>query len=123
MPVNNESRTLRTIIERVLHAPVDVECVVDYSRDGSPELLNDLARAESRIKVDSQPVNLGKGTSTTHGDTSDDRCGWRLNHGRSSGRITPFASRLFDPLVPVFKRLDGVVPGKGLTWLAVARAP
>ena len=49
--------------------------------------------------------------------------GWRINHGRSSGRISPFASRVFNLLVPVLKRLDGVLPGKGLTWLAVARVP
>ena len=48
---------------------------------------------------------------------------WRLNHGRTSGRITPFASRLFNLLVPLLRRLDGVLPGRGLTWLAVARVP
>ena len=65
VPVYNESRTLRTIIERVLDTPADVElelvCVDDGSSDDSLEILRDLASQDSRIRVISQPSNLGKG--------------------------------------------------------------
>ena len=65
MPVYNESRTLRTIIDRVLDSPVDMEieliCVDDCSQDDSLEILNELNRQDDRIKVIAQPVNMGKG--------------------------------------------------------------
>ena len=65
MPVYNESRTLRTIVQRVLASPVDCEielvCVDDCSRDNSLEILRELAAHDGRIKVIAQPVNMGKG--------------------------------------------------------------
>jgi len=65
MPVYNESRTLRTIVERVLAAPVELEielvCVDDHSSDDSLLILEELSAVDSRIKVIAQPVNLGKG--------------------------------------------------------------
>jgi glycosyltransferase involved in cell wall biosynthesis len=65
MPVYNESRTLRTIVSRVLASPVDAEielvCVDDCSRDNSLDILRELAAHDSRIKVIAQPVNMGKG--------------------------------------------------------------
>ena len=65
MPVYNESRTLRTIVERVLALPVDCEielvCVDDCSCDNSLEILRELAAHDGRIKVIAQPVNIGKG--------------------------------------------------------------
>jgi glycosyltransferase involved in cell wall biosynthesis len=65
MPVYNESRTLRTIVERVLAAPVDLAielvCVDDRSTDDSLQILEELARDDDRIRVIAQPVNLGKG--------------------------------------------------------------
>ena len=65
MPVYNESRTLRTIVARVLDSPVDAEieliCVDDCSKDDSLTILNELAEEDSRIKVIAQPVNMGKG--------------------------------------------------------------
>ena len=65
MPVYNESRTLRTIVERVLASPVDCEielvCVDDCSLDNSLEILQELATHDARIKVIAQPVNMGKG--------------------------------------------------------------
>jgi glycosyltransferase involved in cell wall biosynthesis len=65
MPVYNEARTLRTIVTRVLAAPVDADieliCVDDCSSDRSMEVLSELAAADPRIKVISQPVNMGKG--------------------------------------------------------------
>jgi glycosyltransferase involved in cell wall biosynthesis len=65
MPVYNESRTLRTIVSRVLASPVDLEielvCVDDFSTDNSLEILNELATDDQRIMVIAQPRNMGKG--------------------------------------------------------------
>jgi glycosyltransferase involved in cell wall biosynthesis len=65
MPVYNESRTLRTIVGKVLESPVEAEielvCVDDCSTDDSLATLNELAEADLRIKVIAQPVNMGKG--------------------------------------------------------------
>ncbi len=65
MPVYNESRTLRTIVQRVLDAPVDLEielvCVDDCSKDNSLSILRELEAADTRIKVIAQPFNMGKG--------------------------------------------------------------
>jgi glycosyltransferase involved in cell wall biosynthesis len=67
IPVYNESRTLRTIIRRVLASPVglpmELVCVDDCSRDGSPEILDSLAAADPRIRVFRQPKNMGKGAA------------------------------------------------------------
>lgn len=65
MPVYNESRTLRTIVARVLDSPVDADielvCVDDCSADDSLEILEELAADDDRIRVIAQPVNMGKG--------------------------------------------------------------
>ena len=65
MPVYNESRTLETIVSRVLSSPVDLEleliCVDDGSTDRSLEILRQLAENDPRIKVVVQPGNFGKG--------------------------------------------------------------
>src|SRR5579871_5927865 len=44
MPVYNERATLRTVVERVLAVPLQIEllCVDDGSKDGSREILADL---------------------------------------------------------------------------------
>jgi glycosyltransferase involved in cell wall biosynthesis len=67
MPVYNESRTLRTIVRKVLSSPVDIAielvCVDDGSRDGSPEILDAMAVADPRIRVFRQPKNMGKGAA------------------------------------------------------------
>ena len=67
IPVYNESRTLRTIIKRVLASPIslpmELVCVDDGSRDGSPEILDALAAADPRIRVFRQPKNMGKGAA------------------------------------------------------------
>ncbi len=65
MPVFNESRTLRTIVSRVLASPIELEielvCVDDSSSDDSLEILEGLAAADDRIKIIAQPSNMGKG--------------------------------------------------------------
>lgn len=67
MPVYNEARTLRTIVARVLASPVDLPmelvCVDDGSRDRSVEILEELAAADSRIRIVRQPRNMGKGAA------------------------------------------------------------
>jgi glycosyltransferase involved in cell wall biosynthesis len=67
MPVYNESRTLRTIVSRVLASPVEIPmelvCVDDCSTDGSHAILQSLASADSRIKVFRQASNQGKGAA------------------------------------------------------------
>ena len=67
MPVYNEARTLRTIVRRVLDAPVDggVELVAvdDGSTDRSFEVLQELASLDDRIVVLQHPVNRGKGAA------------------------------------------------------------
>ena len=65
IPVYNESRTLRTIIAKVLASPVGLElelvCVDDRSEDDSLGILRELAASDDRIKVVAHPVNMGKG--------------------------------------------------------------
>jgi glycosyltransferase involved in cell wall biosynthesis len=67
MPVYNEARTLRTIVDRVLRSPValpiELVCVDDGSRDRSVEILDALAASDSRIRVIRQPHNMGKGAA------------------------------------------------------------
>jgi glycosyltransferase involved in cell wall biosynthesis len=64
MPVYNEARTLRTIVERVLASPVEAEielvCVDDCSTDNSLQTLKEIA-VDPRIRVIAQPMNMGKG--------------------------------------------------------------
>jgi glycosyltransferase involved in cell wall biosynthesis len=67
MPVYNEARTLRRIVKAVLASPIDLPielvCVDDCSRDRTPEILQELAAQDKRIKVVRHPVNRGKGAA------------------------------------------------------------
>lgn len=65
VPVYNERRTLRTLMQRLLQAPIqipfEVIAVDDCSRDGSREILQELATEDSRIRVILHEQNTGKG--------------------------------------------------------------
>jgi glycosyltransferase involved in cell wall biosynthesis len=69
MPVYNERPTLRTMVERVLAVPVEIEllCVDDGSKDGSIEILRELEKQYSQIRVLQQPHNMGKGAALRRG--------------------------------------------------------
>jgi glycosyltransferase involved in cell wall biosynthesis len=69
MPVYNERATLRTVIDRVLALPLDIEllCVDDGSSDGSIEILRELEGRYPQLRVFLQPRNMGKGAALRRG--------------------------------------------------------
>ncbi|HSY12808.1 MAG TPA: glycosyltransferase family 2 protein [Verrucomicrobiae bacterium] len=69
MPVYNEQNTLREAIRRVLAVPLDLEliCVDDGSTDSSRQILEDLERSFSQVRVCTQPHNMGKGAALRRG--------------------------------------------------------
>ncbi len=71
IPIYNERHTLRTIIERVLAVDISLEkelvCVDDCSKDGTRDILRQLAEEFPAIKPYFQPVNRGKGAALREG--------------------------------------------------------
>ena len=65
MPIYNEERTLETILAHVLARPEvgEVVAVDDGSRDGSWEILAQVASADPRVRPFRQPQNQGKGAA------------------------------------------------------------
>jgi glycosyltransferase involved in cell wall biosynthesis len=65
VPVYNEERTLRTIVERVRAVPLPMEivCVNDCSRDRSGAILDEMKRDGLVDVVVHQPENRGKGAA------------------------------------------------------------
>ncbi len=69
MPVYNERNTLHEVTAKVLSVPLDIEllCVDDGSKDGSREILADLAQQYPQMRVFLQPQNMGKGAALRRG--------------------------------------------------------
>jgi len=69
IPIFNERQTLRLAIERILTVPVEMEllCIDDGSTDGSREILAELQKEHSEIRVFLQPHNMGKGAALRRG--------------------------------------------------------
>jgi glycosyltransferase involved in cell wall biosynthesis len=69
MPVYNERATIRTVIERVLALPLEIEllCVDDGSKDGSIEVLRELEGQYPQMRIFLQPQNMGKGAALRRG--------------------------------------------------------
>jgi glycosyltransferase involved in cell wall biosynthesis len=69
MPVYNERATLHEVVAKVLAVPLEIEllCVDDGSRDGSREILAELAQKHQQIRVFLQPQNMGKGAALRRG--------------------------------------------------------
>jgi glycosyltransferase involved in cell wall biosynthesis len=68
MPAYNERTTIRDIVARVLAVPFDIELVIvdDCSRDGTREILAELAR-DPRVRVILHERNQGKGAALRTG--------------------------------------------------------
>jgi glycosyltransferase involved in cell wall biosynthesis len=69
MPVYNERATLREVIKKVLAVPLDIElvCVDDGSKDGSRDILSELAGSYPQLRILLQPQNMGKGAALRRG--------------------------------------------------------
>src|SRR5207302_1613591 len=68
MPVYNEPRTIREIVQRIEDAPVRKEIIAvdDCSTDGTSAILAGMARA-GRIRLFRHKVNMGKGAAVRTG--------------------------------------------------------
>jgi glycosyltransferase involved in cell wall biosynthesis len=69
IPVYNERRTLRQLLQRVAAVPFEIEilCVDDGSTDGSREVLAELETKYPQLKTFFQPSNRGKGAALRRG--------------------------------------------------------
>jgi glycosyltransferase involved in cell wall biosynthesis len=69
IPVYNERRTLRQLLQRVMQVPFETEilCVDDGSTDGSRELLAELEAQHPQLRVFFQAKNAGKGAALRRG--------------------------------------------------------
>ena len=65
IPVYNEEKTLRELVERVLATPYDKEILLvdDCSKDGSAEIIAELEKEHDCVRAFSHDVNQGKGAA------------------------------------------------------------
>lgn len=70
MPVYNERKTLREVVQRVLavsFVELELICVDDGSRDGSREILSELQNQHFQVRTFFQRKNMGKGAAIRRG--------------------------------------------------------
>ena len=69
MPVYNEAQTVETVIRKVLEQPEVAELITvnDASQDGTGDVLRELAKSHSKMKVFEHAVNQGKGAALRTG--------------------------------------------------------
>ncbi len=69
MPCYNEKKTIREIVALVLKQPFDIELLIvdDGSKDGTRDILAELAAQYPQIRVLLQEVNQGKGAALRRG--------------------------------------------------------
>jgi glycosyltransferase involved in cell wall biosynthesis len=73
LPAHNEEQNIGIVVEQALEAlprfvdEFEVIVVNDGSRDETPRIADDFARADPRVKVVHHPVNRGYGTALTSG--------------------------------------------------------
>ncbi len=69
MPCYNEKKTIRTIVALVLKQPFDIELLIvdDGSKDGTRDILAELAIQYPQVRVLLQDINQGKGAALRRG--------------------------------------------------------
>ncbi len=89
MPVYNEMKTLRAIVEAVRAVVIDKEIVLvdDGSKDGSRDLVQQLAQEFDNVRAVLHPQNMGKGAALRTG----------FEHARGSYVVVQDADLEYDP--------------------------
>src|SRR5262249_34625328 len=69
IPCYNEELTIRDIVNQVQAVRLDKEVIIvdDHSRDGTRQILRELAAADPTIQLIFQPSNQGKGAAIRSG--------------------------------------------------------
>jgi len=115
IPVYNEERTIKKILDKVLTSPIEKEVIVvdDGSTDKTGDILKDY---EKRIKILTHRKNLGKGSAIRTG----------LKHAKGKIVLIQDADLEYDPsdyqnlIKPILEKKAKVVYGS--RWLRKRRA-